>query len=174
MGYRTAVCCICQQAKRLSQFAPSELSNDKSSGRCRACNRERRLRYKEQSIAKLRAWESAHPHETRERRRLWKLAYPERVKAMAKRRAAAIKKNGGAHTDDDWAALVARYDHRCLGCGAAFTADNPATKDHVIPVTRGGRDDIANLQPLCGLCNSCKGNRTYDYRYDVTEKEAAK
>lgn len=33
----------------------------------------------------------------------------------------------------------------------------PMTIDHVIPVVAGGTDDLANLVPACGLCNSAKG-----------------
>ena len=36
--------------------------------------------------------------------------------------------------------------------------------DHVVPLTRGGSDDISNSQPLCGSCNRRKFVDTVDYR----------
>lgn len=55
----------------------------------------------------------------------------------------------------DWAALVCRHAHACAYCGEVA----PLTKDHVIPVSRGGRHAIGNILPACQSCNSSKGNR---------------
>jgi 5-methylcytosine-specific restriction endonuclease McrA len=61
----------------------------------------------------------------------------------------------GTHTRAEWLELKTRIG-RCLHCGAT---DVPLTKDHIIPVSRGGCDCIYNIQPLCKSCNSKKGVR---------------
>lgn len=71
-----------------------------------------------------------------------------------------LAQNGGSHTQAEWAALCAAYGERCACCHRK----RPLTKDHVIPVSRGGSNDIGNLQPLCQSCNSRKGTRIIDYR----------
>lgn len=51
--------------------------------------------------------------------------------------------------------VIELYGDKCVRCGSG---ENIAM-DHVIPITKNGKDHIDNLQPLCGSCNSKKGNR---------------
>lgn len=53
-----------------------------------------------------------------------------------------------------------KYGEICLACGATENI----TIDHVIPVSKGGRNDISNYQPLCKSCNSKKMDKATDYR----------
>jgi len=48
-----------------------------------------------------------------------------------------------------------RDDWRCRHCN---THKN-LTVDHIVPLSKGGTDDLDNLQTLCGPCNSRKGDR---------------
>lgn len=75
-------------------------------------------------------------------------------------RALQLARNGGSHTEAEWRALCAAYGHRCLRCKRR----RPLTRDHVLPVVLGGSNNIDNIQPLCGPCNSSKGARHIDYR----------
>ena len=50
-----------------------------------------------------------------------------------------------------------RDNYRCLECGA--TPDiSPLEIDHIIPVSRGGTDEMSNLQTLCYTCNREKSD----------------
>ena len=51
---------------------------------------------------------------------------------------------------------------KCNGCLVDFPLRN-LTIDHKLPRSKGGQDNIENLQLLCGSCNSIKGNRNEDY-----------
>lgn len=42
-----------------------------------------------------------------------------------------------------------------------------ATADHIVPRSKGGWDDLVNLQTLCHKCNEFKGEQIIDYRADV-------
>ncbi|MBA2238630.1 MAG: HNH endonuclease [Lysobacter sp.] len=57
------------------------------------------------------------------------------------------------------AALFARDSHLCLYCGRDCHRPQ-LTRDHVLPVSKGGRDVWENVVAACFQCNSRKGNRT--------------
>lgn len=40
------------------------------------------------------------------------------------------------------------------------------TKDHIVPHSKGGIDDISNYQTMCVRCNQKKGNDIEKYRVD--------
>ena len=46
---------------------------------------------------------------------------------------------------------------RCWCCGDDTNPFERFCVDHVVPLARGGTDDIANLVPCCRYCNARKG-----------------
>jgi ATP adenylyltransferase len=59
---------------------------------------------------------------------------------------------------------------RCALCGVC-KSDVPLDVDHIIPRSRGGSNDLANLQALCTKCNRTKGNKDdTDFRSVVIDK----
>jgi HNH endonuclease len=52
-------------------------------------------------------------------------------------------------------AVSARDHGRCRQCGST----QQLHFDHVIPISRGGANTVANIQLLCGACNRAKGAR---------------
>ena len=56
-------------------------------------------------------------------------------------------------------ALFARDRHICLYCGNHYNRGE-LTRDHVQPVSKGGRDEWENVVSACLACNLRKANRT--------------
>jgi len=54
--------------------------------------------------------------------------------------------------------LFQRDGHVCLYCGERF-APRALTRDHVIPLSKGGADCWTNVATACRPCNAAKGNR---------------
>jgi 5-methylcytosine-specific restriction enzyme A len=47
----------------------------------------------------------------------------------------------------------------CHWCEGEFTEADPATADHLVPLARGGTNDLANLVPAHRTCNSRRGGQ---------------
>ncbi len=72
------------------------------------------------------------------------------------------RKNGKIKSNA-WNIIKEFYDYCCLCCGKQ-EPEIKLTKDHVIPLCKGGPNDIYNIQPLCESCNNVKSNKITDYR----------
>ena len=53
---------------------------------------------------------------------------------------------------------VLKRDRACLLCGAG-PKDAVLEVDHIVPRSKGGSNDLSNLQVLCRTCNRGKSNR---------------
>jgi 5-methylcytosine-specific restriction protein A len=52
-----------------------------------------------------------------------------------------------------------RDDYTCQNPNCIYRGKAFLTIDHRIPVSKGGTNDIDNLQAMCSKCNGAKGNR---------------
>ena len=55
--------------------------------------------------------------------------------------------------------LMRRQDNTCVYCGYRRIARS-LDIDHILPVVRGGSNDVSNLQVICRPCNQRKGMQT--------------
>ena len=72
-------------------------------------------------------------------------------------------KINGMHTFNEWEELKKQYNWICTNCGKKEPKIK-LTIDHIIPISRGGLDNIGNIQPLCRRCNIKKYTKTIQYK----------
>lgn len=68
--------------------------------------------------------------------------------------------------------VINHYGQDCHWCGCKtvlsdgkLNEDPPAnmfTVDHLIPISKGGSNEIENLRPACFACNQAKGDKTWE------------
>lgn len=197
------VCSRCKIEKPSFEFARCTNSDTGLQSECKGCMKISRREYRENNIERARHLDklSRERHKEKRRQRFkawcernkaynnqksreyrsknkdkvaqwkreWYRAHPEYEVARTSKRRAYLRQNGGHYTPREWLALCAKYEHKCLCCGEM----KKLTVDHVLPISKGGRNDISNIQPLCLECNIRKHDRHIDYRPQVVEPNFA-
>lgn len=82
-----------------------------------------------------------------------------RMEAEARRRARKAGATGSV-SSEDMAVLASLWGSCCLHC----QSEQSLQWDHVVPISKGGRHCVTNMQRLCRPCNERKQARTIDYR----------
>lgn len=111
----------------------------------------------------LRRWRARNKIKHRERNKRWRKENPEKVYQMNRNR--NLKKKGvkGSHTFKEWESLKEKFNYSCLRCKRK-EPEIKLTRDHITPISNNGTNDINNIQPLCGQCNSIKHSKEIDFR----------
>jgi 5-methylcytosine-specific restriction endonuclease McrA len=127
--------------------------------KARARGRRYYGKHTEQEKARAKAYRKGNPERTRDAMNAYRVANPERCRAIQRaachrRRVKLLGSCSPGVNPAAWAALVEQFGGCCAYCGKPGTA-----VDHVVPISKGGRDEIANVLPACKSCNSSKGNR---------------
>lgn len=121
---------------------------------------------REQILARVKSYYE----QNREKVIAYQLAYcrtnPDKVAERAKRRDDRMAANGGSHTKEELEAKFAEFGNVCVYCG---TSERIGI-DHMIPVVRGGTDNIENIVPACRSCNSRKNARTAEEFFAYLEE----
>ena len=162
-----ATCTKCGETKPASGFKKNLRKRNGLQSWCRKCQNRKTTernqcperqaymaRYYLEHPEKFKGYRAkSDPAETRRRSRAWSKANPERRRNMGHVRRARKRANGVfVVLEKDLRRL---YSSPCAGCGSR----EKVTIDHVVPISRGGRHSIGNMQPMCRRCNSSKNDR---------------
>ena len=184
-------CSKCSESKPRDEFPKRKSSRDGLHGWCRPCfrayytqamrnwraaNPERALEANREWVknnpkaaaAKDRRWKEANREQTRAYAAQRRQENPEAVRAayhrwrnknIAKERLRITTRRSLLKDSPELRTFMANLlSQPCRYCGATENI----TVDHVVPLSRGGKHEQANLAPACSSCNSSKGARTLD------------
>ena len=134
------------------------------------------LKTSPERLAYLAEYRKANREKLRQYQKDWADANPDKVRAKASKYVKSHKKEN-ALKSQKWRARMRQvetyiitpkemfrlYNQPCMNCGSK----EKQTLDHKIPLSRGGRHSVGNLQTLCLSCNSKKHRRTImEWRLD--------
>ena len=151
------VCTTCALPKPLDEFHRNKNRKHGHETRCKVCYSEYFQRHYQQNIDRkredYRRRYEKDPTPMRERMKRYAKAHPEISSRNYRRRLEQLRQAGGSHTKAEWLEVIRTQENRCAHCREIVTL----TKDHIIPLSKGGGDYISNIQGLCRPCNTRKG-----------------
>jgi 5-methylcytosine-specific restriction endonuclease McrA len=86
----------------------------------------------------------------------------ESARAASSMRAARMRNAGKLPHSAVREMLSAACGKPCPDCSkpmARWLSRRVASLDHIVPVSKGGSNEISNLRVICNRCNARKGNR---------------
>jgi len=106
------------------------------------------------------AWVDAHRQHLNAYRRVRYDTLPfvkEQARANVRNYRARKRDAKGSHTVAEIAALWIKQRERCARCNTKLVrSQRGCHADHIVALSRGGTNDIGNIQLLCGPCNQRK------------------
>ena len=109
-----------------------------------------------------KAWKKKNWDKVLEWQRNWfkrkRIENPERFRQFVRNRKSRIKAGKGKITLLQWEKVKKKQNYICLYCRKK-EPEIKLTIDHIIPITKGGKHSIENIQALCSSCNSKKNNK---------------
>lgn len=111
---------------------------------------EERHQYKLKKMARYRKRNRATLNE--KQKRYYRTHYDIHVRNIERRRARKARVISDL-TQIEWEIIKAAYRYRCAYCGKK---PKLLTKDHIIPLSKGGGHTANNIAPACRSCNSRK------------------
>lgn len=111
-------------------------------------NADRLKEYSKQQYAK-------NPAPYIEKAREWSKANPLAKRIYTNRRRARLRSAEGKHTAAELKALMVKQRGKCACCREPLKHGYDV--DHIVPLAKGGTNDILNIQLLCPPCNRSKG-----------------
>ncbi len=131
--------------------------------------KKRYLVNKEKILSKTKEWAKNNPEKRKEIRNRWRAKNRPLTNFLA--RNAFYRKDGvtGYHSFAEENDLMEKFGGICAYCPKKANGI-----DHVVPIRRGGTNDISNILPCCYSCNSLKKNRTLEELNPELAKKYAK
>ena len=72
---------------------------------------------------------------------------------------------------EDWKQCMLHFRGSCAYCGApeGRSAASKLDRDHLVPISKGGKTTRSNIIPACKKCNRGRGNRDWKDWYEKQE-----
>lgn len=166
---RGCIECAKNKLKNWQKQNPDKVRNldrkrhERDKDRRNALQRQYAREHKDQATQRKRLWASLNPEKRLAIQKRWNEKNRHKINAYAQNRRALLY-CAGTHTGEDVEVIFKAQSGLCAICSMVLVKKHV---DHIMPISRGGRNTKDNLQILCPSCNLIKSNKIPEnYRQD--------
>lgn len=158
--YANGACktCALERATKWAKENPSRVRATQR--RFYSLNREKRKAYEELNkqslLEKKRVYRELHKDHILLSNRTYKKNNKDIVNACNASRRGKLRGAVGRFSFNEISAMLLSQHNKCRICGEDLIRYHV---DHIVPVSRGGSNEISNIQILCAPCNLKKGRK---------------
>jgi len=122
---------------------------------------ERGKNWRQENPDKVRKYYEKNPDKYKESTKNWREENPEKRRVLNQKRKAIKHNANGSHAAKEIETLRNASMGYCVGYirKPHYVSKENLTVDHIIPLSKGGSDDISNIQLLCKSCNCRKHDK---------------
>lgn len=177
----TKICTTCKEIKLIEEFYKSKLGKNGYHSKCKPCEKLRAIKYYNNNLNKIKQYyqenkewllinRNEYNHKNKEmlkiktsKRRATNKGKLQRIIHEQKRRTNKANSQG-IHTATQILNLFELQSGKCVYCDTKLnkSGNNKYHVDHIMPLSKGGSNDISNIQLLCPTCNMSKHNKMPD------------
>lgn len=140
---------VCNKCKRIlvankNNFHRSKAGEYGVRSDCKICRRK-----------KTKSWEENNKERRREVSKQWREDNPDKIFNYANKRRQLEENQGNGISKEQWLEMMKFFEWKCAYSGVTLNK-NSRSIDHIIPLSKGGENEIWNLVPMHKSYNSQK------------------
>lgn len=154
---KNKTCTKCGVIKPLDLFYKDSRYRSGRRTQCKTCDSLKAMKWRTNNQGRwdsyMTKWRIDNKEKSRKTLNEWRIRNRERLHQQLHRRRIRLQQGSIFQIIDK--DLNRLYSSCCVNCGSSENI----SLDHIVPISRGGRHSIGNLQPLCRSCNSSKRDK---------------
>ena len=174
------ICTKCGINKPLEDYYKENRVKDGRCSACKSCINARITKYSKTNKGKLTTIKAQSKYIKSDKGKLKRTEYAKSPEGKAAR--ARVDHNRRINIANSTCTLTAKefnyiiylQDNKCACCSKTFNENLKPTRDHIVPVNKGGDFTVYTVQALCVECNSKKGIKYIEYRTNYHKEMIAR